>query len=77
MLRASDGAAIEGEVWALQTTAVGALLAKVPPPLAFGNAQLDDGPCLGFLVESAAVATARDITEFGGWRAWLAAREQT
>ena len=31
MLRADDGAAIEGEVWALPTAAIGALLAQVPP----------------------------------------------
>jgi allophanate hydrolase len=32
---------------------------------------LDDGPCLGFLAESAGVADATDITHLGGWRAWL------
>jgi allophanate hydrolase len=71
MLRAADGAAIAGEVWALPTTAVGALLAQVPPPLGFGTVVLDDGPCLGFVAETAGVARATDITHLGGWRAWL------
>ena len=72
MLRAPDGAAIEGEVWALPTTAIGALLAQVPPPLGFGTVALADGPCLGFLAETSGVAGAQDITPYKGWRAWLA-----
>ena len=76
MLRAADGAAIEGEVWALPTAAIGALLAQVPPPLGFGTVELEDGPCLGFLAEAAGVAGAPDITRFGGWRAWLQAERR-
>jgi allophanate hydrolase len=71
----SDGAAIEGEIWALPTTAVGKLLAQVPPPLGFGNVTLSDGQCLGFLAEAIGVAGAEDITHFGGWRGWLAANQ--
>jgi allophanate hydrolase len=71
MIRAADGGAIAGEVWALPTAAIGVLLAQVPPPLGFGTVTLDDGPCLGFLAESAGVADATDITHLGGWRAWL------
>lgn len=72
MLRAASGAAIAGEVWALPTASVGSLLAQVPPPLGFGTVDLADGPCLGFLAEAEGVADARDITQFGGWRAWCA-----
>ena len=71
MVRARDGAVIAGEVWALPTSAVGALLAQVPLPLGFGQVLLRDGPSLGFLVESAGIRDARDITHLGGWRAWL------
>ena len=56
------GAAIEGEVWALPTAAIGPLLAQVPSPLGFGPVQLADGPCLGFLAEAACVSGAQDIT---------------
>jgi allophanate hydrolase len=66
------GAAIEGEVWALPTAAIGALLAQVPAPLGFGAVELEGGPCLGFLAEAAGCAGAPDISSLGGWRAWLA-----
>jgi allophanate hydrolase len=75
MLRATDGAAIEGEVWALPTTAIGALLAQVPAPLGFGTVELADGPCLGFLAEAVGIDGPRDITCHGGWRNWLAAKD--
>ena len=75
LLAAAGGAAIAGEVWALPTAAVGALLAEVPPPLGFGTVRLESGPCLGFLVEAEGVAGAADITHCGGWRAYLAATE--
>jgi allophanate hydrolase len=75
MARAPKGAAILGEVWALPTTAIGALLAQVPAPLGFGTVALEDGPCLGFLAEAEALHGTPDITAHGGWRAWLAAGE--
>ena len=71
MIRAIDGDVIAGEVWAISSSAIGGLLAQVPPPLGFGTVMLDDGPCLGFLAESAGVAEATDITHLRGWRAWL------
>ncbi|HET6307382.1 MAG TPA: allophanate hydrolase [Rhodopila sp.] len=71
LVRAPDGASIEGELWALPTTAIGALLAQVPSPLGFGTVELDHGPSLGFLAESAAIGDATEITHLGGWRAWL------
>jgi allophanate hydrolase len=73
MLRENPGDSIAGEVWAIPTPAIGALLAQVPAPLGFGSVTLTDGPCLGFLAEAAGVAGAPDITSFGGWRGWLAA----
>ena len=65
-----DGSSISGEVWALPAAAIGPLLAGIAPPLGFGTVQLADGPCLGFLAESAGVAGAPEITEFGGWRTY-------
>ncbi len=73
LLAAAGGGAIAGEVWALPTAAVGALLAEVPRPLGFGTVMLESGPCLGFLAEAEGVAGATDITHHGGWRAYLAA----
>ena len=72
---ASGGAAIAVEVWELPLAHVGSLLALVPPPLGLGSVQLADGRWVhGFVCEAHALAGATDITSFGGWRAWLAAR---
>ena len=76
LVASPGGVAIAGEVWALPTSAIGALLAQVPPPLGFGTVLLESGPCLGFLAEAAGVAGAPDISRHGGWRAYLAS-EQT
>jgi allophanate hydrolase len=65
---------IEGEMWALPTISIGLLLARVPAPLGFGTVELEDGASLGFLAEAAGVSEAREITELGGWRAYLATR---
>ncbi len=70
-LVAGGGGRIAGEVWAVPTAAIGALLAQVPAPLGFGTVRLATGPCLGFLAEASATAGAEDITGLGGWRAYL------
>ena len=70
---AEGGAAIEVEVWALDAAGFGAFTAEVPPPLAIGTVTLADGSSVkGFVCEPIGLAGARDITGFGGWRAWLA-----
>jgi allophanate hydrolase len=64
---------IELELWELSEAAFGNLVAEVPPPLAIGTIELDDGRQVkGFICEPAAIDGARDITEFRGWRNWLA-----
>ena len=66
------GAAIEVEVWELALEAFGALVRDVPPPLAIGSVELDDGSVVkGFVAEPRAVEHATEITRYGGWRAWL------
>ncbi len=70
----SAGTGIEVEVWRLSSAAMGQFLALVPPPLAIGTVELADGTQVkGFLGEAHALADARDITSFGGWRAFRAA----
>jgi allophanate hydrolase len=67
------GAAIAIEIWALSESAFGRFVAAVPPPLSIGTLELSDGRGVkGFLVEAEAVAGARDISGFGGWRAFVA-----
>lgn len=68
-----DGAAIEVEVYALPTAAFGEFIAAVTLPLAIGSLRLADGSTVhGFVCEPAGLVGARDITEFGGWRAFVA-----
>jgi allophanate hydrolase len=67
------GAAIDVEVWALPVEAFGDFIDGVASPLSIGTVTLSDGRCVkGFLMEAVAAASARDITSFGGWRAYLA-----
>jgi allophanate hydrolase len=55
--------------------AFGSFVAEVPAPLAIGTVMLEDGTTVkGFVAEPRALAGAQDITAFGGWRAYLAAR---
>jgi allophanate hydrolase len=72
LLQAADGDAVAGEIWAMPTASLGTLLGLIPAPLCLGTVALDHGPCLGFLAEAAGIEQARDITRYGGWRAWIA-----
>jgi len=64
--------AIETEVWALSPTAFGEFVAGIPAPLGIGTVKLNDGTMVkGFLCEQAALDGARDISSFGGWRAYI------
>jgi allophanate hydrolase len=72
-VEAGLGAAIEVEVWALTTKAFGEFVANVPPPMSIGTVRLADRSTVkGFLVEPQATVGARDISQYGGWRAFLA-----
>jgi carbamate kinase len=69
-----SGAAMEVEVWAVPFQAVAGLLQAEPPGLAIGKIRLDDGSVvLGVLGESALVEGQREITKYGGWRAYVEA----
>ncbi|HUB28960.1 MAG TPA: allophanate hydrolase [Terracidiphilus sp.] len=67
------GRGIEVEVWAMPEDTVGSFLEAIPPPLALGTIRLADGSMVkGFLCEPSGIEGAREITEFGGWRGFLA-----
>ncbi|MFG1465189.1 allophanate hydrolase [Xanthobacter sp. DSM 24535] len=66
------GAALSGEVWSLPFEGVGRLLAQIPAPLGLGSVTLADGSSVaGFLAEAAGVEGCADITDFGGFRAYM------
>jgi allophanate hydrolase len=50
---------------------LGTLMTKVPAPLAIGTLELEGGGTVtGFLCESIATEGAKDISSFGGYRAY-------
>ena len=72
LVRDAEGSAIAVEVWALPSQSVGKFLQGIPAPLGIGSIFLkDDSTAHGFLCEAVAVKNAKDITHFGGWRAYL------
>jgi allophanate hydrolase len=67
------GQAIELEVYELEVAAFGSFVAAVAAPLAIGTVTLQDGAAVrGFVCEPRALNGALDITQHGGWRAYLA-----
>ena len=75
LMRADEGGrSIAVEVWDMPMAAIGSFLALIPPPLGLGSLELADGRWVhGFMCEAHALAAARDISAFGGWRAFVQA----
>ena len=73
MVRSENGGSIEIEVWQIDVTAFGRLVAAVPPPLVIGSVELASGEWIkGFLCEEVGLKDAPEITNMGGWRTYLA-----
>jgi allophanate hydrolase len=67
-----DGFAIAGEVWTLPAHGFGSFVAALPQPMTIGRVTLEDGSSVaGFLAEPVALEGAPDISEHGGWVAYL------
>jgi hypothetical protein len=76
MIRSDRGASIEVEVWRLSADALVSILANEPPGLTIGRASLADGSMtLAVLGEPWICEAAKEITEFGGWRSYIARRD--
>jgi len=70
------GPGIEVEVWAMPEDHFGCFVAAIPPPLGIGTVTLDNGDAVKcFLCEPDALSGAKEITHFGGWRAYMASIE--
>ena len=70
-----EGPGIEVEVWAVPENEFGSFVAGVPAPLGIGNATLEDGEIVKcFICEPYGLRDALEITQFGGWRAFLASQ---
>ncbi|MCX7229980.1 MAG: allophanate hydrolase [Burkholderiales bacterium] len=73
MVRDPQGSALEIEVWALPRAGWASFIEGIPAPLAIGSVQTEAGDWVkGFLCEPHALEGAREVTGFGGWRAYIA-----
>ena len=76
MIHVTDGSGrnVNVEVWAVPLEGLTELLQNEPPGLAIGKVRLDGGgTVLGVLGESVLVEGQREITQYGGWRAYIEA----
>jgi hypothetical protein len=70
------GTSVPVEVWEVPFAALGAILEDAPPGLAIGKVVLKDGSVvLGVLGEPFLCYGQPEITEFGGWRAYIATQQ--
>ncbi len=80
LIRDEKGAAgrlIEVEVWSMPSDRWGDFIAGIPAPLGIGSLQLADGSYVkGFICEgyAAELDGARDITDLGSWRKFMAGK---
>jgi allophanate hydrolase len=71
---ATEGQAIELEVWAFPLETVGSFVNGIPAPLGIGKVELDSGEWVaGFICEGYAADGAADISSYGGWRQYMKA----
>ena len=76
LVPAANGCAIEVEVWRMPMIELGSFVAGIPSPLGIGKVLLESGDSVpGFICEEGGIADAENISHFGGWRGYLAARE--
>jgi len=77
MLQVSEGGtAIALEVWDVPTTGLIQVLQQEPPGLCIGKVKLDTGEeVLGVLGEPTLCEGQTEITCYGSWRAYIAARQ--
>ena len=79
MLRTpGEGTNVAVEVWQVPVDGLANILLAEPPGLAIGKVVLRDGSIvLGVLGELFLCEGKREITEYGGWRAYIARKAST
>lgn len=69
---ADNGAPIDVEIWSVPADQFGSFVAGIPAPLGIGKIKVSNGSMVtGFICEPYGLHGARDITEFGGWKAYM------
>ena len=76
MVRVKEGGvAVAVEVWSVPAAGLAGILLQEPPGLSIGKVKLADGSeVLGVLAEPVLCEGAKEITPYGGWRAYVAVR---
>lgn len=69
----TGGVAVAVEVWSVPPAGLASILLKEPPGLSIGKVKLSDGAeVLGVLAEPALCEGQQEISDYGGWRAYIA-----
>jgi allophanate hydrolase len=69
---AVSGVAVTGEIWQIPAVGLGEFLTALPPPMALGPVELEDGRWVsGFACAADAAAAGQDISEYGDWVRYL------
>lgn len=77
LIRVDKGTSIEIEVWAISLQEYGSFVAGIPAPLGIGTVETEAGEWVqGFICEAHALEKAKDISSFGGWRAYLTSEQK-
>ncbi|WP_206375929.1 allophanate hydrolase-related protein [Sneathiella chungangensis] len=72
----AGGVSVDLEIWDVPADGVATVLLQEPPGLCIGKIELSDGDwVLGVLGEATLCEGKREITEYGGWRAYWADRQ--
>lgn len=79
MVRVREGGvAIALEVWSIPAPGLIQVLQQEPPGLCIGKVQLTEGEeVLGVLGEPILCEGQKEITKYGGWRAYVQARDKS
>ena len=78
LARQEAGQKIIVELWDIPKARFGEFVAEIPTPLGMGNIELADGRWVkGFICEPYGLNGAKNISEFGGWRAYIQSLQAT
>lgn len=72
ILDEQNGAAIDVEIWQVPAEQFGSFVNGIPAPLGIGKVRVENGSMVsGFICEPYGIEGAEEITEMGGWRAYM------
>ena len=73
----SGGVAVVVELWSIPCAGLAIILLQEPPGLSIGKVTLSDGTeALGVLGESVLCEGQKEISAYGGWRAYIHAKQE-